>query len=113
MSDVPITPDERFATIVEAVLGKPNVTFGSPGQTGFGASALKVNDKIFAMLVKQKFVVKLPRQRVDALVATGDGGRFDPGHGRLMKEWLTVEPTSDEDWLPLALEAMEFVSSKR
>ena len=113
MSHVPITPDERFATIVEAVLGNPNVTFGSPGRTGFGASALKVNDKIFAMLVKQKFVVKLPRQRVDALVATGDGERFDPGHGRLMKEWLTVEPTSDEDWLPLALEAMEFVSSKQ
>jgi hypothetical protein len=65
------------------------------------------------MLVKGRLVVKLPRQRVDALIASGDGARFDPGHGRLMKEWLTVEPASEEEWLPLAREAMEFVASKR
>ncbi len=70
--------------------------------------------KIFAMLVKGKLVVKLPKPRVDALVASGDGERFDPRHdGRLMKEWLSVEPTSEEEWLPLAREAMEFVTSKR
>ena len=70
--------------------------------------------KIFAMLVKGKLVVKLPKPRVDALVASGDGERFDPRHdGRLMKEWLSVEPTSEEEWLPLAREAMEFVASQR
>jgi hypothetical protein len=61
------------------------------------------------MLVKGKLVVKLPKARVDALIAAGDGERFDPGHGRLMKEWVAVEPTSEEGWLDLAREAMEFV----
>jgi hypothetical protein len=58
-------------------------------------------------------VVKLPKARVDALVAAGEGRRFDPGHGRLMKEWLSLEPVSELEWLPLAREAMAFVASKR
>jgi hypothetical protein len=30
-----------------------------------------------------------------------------------MKEWVTLEPTSEEEWLKLSREAMEFVASKR
>jgi hypothetical protein len=52
----------------------------------FGANALKIRNKIFAMLVTDKLVVKLPRQRVDELIAAGEGERFDSGHGRLMIE---------------------------
>jgi hypothetical protein len=47
---------------------------------------LSVNGKIFAMLVKGKLVVKLPKQGVDELVAARAGTYFDPGHGRLMKQ---------------------------
>jgi hypothetical protein len=73
---------------------------------------LRINDKIFAMLVRGRLVVKLPRQRVDELIASGDGERFDPRHdGRLMKEWLSVEPKSDLEWLRIAREAMDFVES--
>ncbi len=105
------TPEERFATIVEELLGSPGVT--PPAGTGFGASGLKVGGKIFAMLAsKGEFVVKLPPQRVDALIASGDGERFDPGHGRLMKEWVAIIPTSEADWLPLAQEAKAFVAAK-
>ena len=65
------------------------------------------------MLSNGKLVVKLPRQRVDALIAVGEGERFDPRpDGRLMKEWLVVEPMSSEGWLPLTREAMEFVASR-
>jgi len=79
---------------------------------GFGADALKVNKKIFAMLDSDdRFVVKLPRARVDALVASGFGERFDPRHnGRVMKEWLVVGAGREARWLALAREAMEFVS---
>lgn len=108
-----ITPEDRYAKVVGAFLGDDKVTSGS-GKKSFGSSTLQVNGKIFAMLTSRgRFVVKLPKQRVDSLVASGSGERFDPGYGRLMKEWLTVEPTSDEDWLALAREAMEFVASKR
>ncbi|HZS86637.1 MAG TPA: hypothetical protein VFE42_03990 [Chloroflexota bacterium] len=113
MSHPPITPEERYATLVEAMLGHTDVTLGLPGKKGFGSSGLAINDKIFAMLAKGKLVVKLPKPRVDALVASGDGARFDPGHGRVMKEWLTVESSSDESWLSLATEAMAFVASSR
>ena len=103
--------DDRYDAIVAALLRAEGVTFGPPG-TGFGASALKVNNKIFAMLWKGRLVVKLPRERVDTLIAAGDGQCFDPGHGRLMKEWLAVDPTSEVDWLALAREARAFVGSK-
>ena len=111
-SHPPVTPEERFATIVEALLSNPDVTPPSDGKR-FGSSGLKIHNKIFAMLVGGKLVVKLPKPRVDALIASGDGERFDPRHdGRLMKEWLSLEPTSEEEWLPLAREAMEFVASQ-
>lgn len=113
MSDPPMTPEERYAAVVEVLRGDPDVTFDPPAKRRFGALALKIDNRIFAMLVKGTLVVKLPRQRVDALVASGDGERFDPGHGRLMKEWLAVGPTSEPEWLPLAREAMEFGISKR
>jgi hypothetical protein len=58
-------------------------------------------------------VVKVPRARVDALIASGDGERFDPRHdGRLMKEWVVIDPASQEEWLSLAQEALRFVASK-
>ncbi|MEP7285806.1 MAG: hypothetical protein ABI947_08560 [Chloroflexota bacterium] len=108
-----LTSEERYATIVEVLLGYPEVTFGGSDKRSFGASALKVRGKIFAMIdSKDEFVVKLPRQRVDNLIAANAGSHFDPGHGRLMKEWLAVEPMSTADWLALAKEAMEFVLSK-
>ena len=65
----------------------------------------------FVSLSKRgEFIVKLPRSRVDALVASGNGVRFDPGHGRLMKEWLAVRPNSSLDWERLADEALKFIS---
>jgi len=109
-----LSAEDQFATIVEVLVNYPEVTVGTAGKKGFGSSALQVGGKIFAMInSKGNFVVKLPRQRVEALVASGAGERFDPGHGRVMKEWLALEPTTQEQWLSLAREAMDFVASKR
>ena len=103
----------RFEAIARALAGEPNVTVGSSAKKGFGSTALQVGGKIFAMVsANGSFVVKLPKQRVEALEASGAGLRFDPGHGRLMKEWLALDPASNEDWLSLAREALTFVASK-
>ena len=78
---------------------------------GFGSGALKVNGKIFAMLSsRDDFVVKLPKSRVDELVQAGVGTQFEPGPGRVMKEWLAMarEPKTPS-WLDLAREARRFV----
>jgi TfoX/Sxy family transcriptional regulator of competence genes len=116
MSAPILTPEERYAALVEALSGLPDVTYlvdTTPVRKSFGSTELKVKGKIFAMLNKGKLVVKLRRERVDALVASGDGERFDPRRdGRLMKEWVVLEPTSHAEWLPLAREAMEFVAAK-
>jgi TfoX/Sxy family transcriptional regulator of competence genes len=113
MISPPGTPEERFAKIVEELLNNPGITPPSIGKE-FGSSGLKIHNKIFAMLVRGRLVVKLPKTRVDALTASGNGKRYDPRHdGRFMKEWIAIEPTSEEAWLPLAREAMEFVASKR
>lgn len=77
---------------------------------GFGSEALKVGGKIFAMPVEGALVVKLPAERVAALVESGVGSRFDPGHGRLMREWVVIRDAK-VDWLGLAREAREFVQS--
>jgi hypothetical protein len=116
MGSVPATPDDLYASVAEEFLGASGVTQPSDPtrpRTGFGSSALRVDDRIFAMLVGGRLVVKLPRRRVEALIATGEGERFDPGHGRLMKEWVAVAPTAGDSWLPLAREALQFVASRR
>ena len=113
MSQPPPTPEQRYDILVGALLGAPGVTVGVPGKKGFGSGALCVGGRIFAMLTRGRLVVRLPQQRVAALVASGDGERFDPGHGRLMKEWLSLAPASAEQWLPLAGEALAFVAAKQ
>jgi len=113
MMDARNNPEDRYAMIVDALVGSADVTLGVPGKKGFGSLALQIGGKIFAMRSsKGEFVVKLPRQRVDALIAAGEGKRFDPGHGRLMKEWVVVGRAAEETWLPLAREAMAFVGFK-
>ena len=77
----------------------------------FGSVGLKVSGKVFAMLVKGKLVVKLPQERVATLIASGTGEHFEPGHGRIMKEWVAIQPSSRSEWLSLAGEAKDFVAS--
>ncbi len=108
-----MSPAERYAAIVKAFAGKRGVSAESG--RGFGSSALKIDDHIFAMLASgDQFVVKLPRQRIDAMIAAGEGERFDPRrNGKLMKQWFVVGPKLETRWLPLAHEAFEFAKTKR
>lgn len=73
-------------------------------------AVLNVNGKIFAMFVRGCFVAKLPKERVDEIVRAGGGTHFDPGHGRLMKQWVSIVDTR-APWLALAREALAFVRS--
>jgi hypothetical protein len=104
------TPEEVepvFAPLVAAFAKNKDVILGKGW--GAGNSVLKVKGKIFAMTVKGNLVAKLPKTRVADLVRDGAGVCFDPrGDGRLMKEWLVVEP-GKADWLALAKEAHRFV----
>ena len=107
---------QRFQRIVDAFRSVKGVTLPSK-ETGtkksFGSSGLRIKGKVFAMLSSDNnFVLKLPREKVDALVTAGDGERFDPRrNGRVMREWVVIKPGSRLNWLKLAHEAREFVGS--
>jgi hypothetical protein len=98
--------EKRFASIAEVELRAPDVA----GGTGFGRSeGLRISGKIFAMLVKSELIVKLPKDRVAELSASGVGHPFDSGKGQLMKEWVAVSTKAGRRWPALVEEAREFV----
>jgi hypothetical protein len=107
-----MTAEALFERLVARFSADPSVTPPSSGGV-FGASGLKVGGKLYAMVSKGELVVKLPRDRVDELVASGTGRRFDPGHGRVMKEWVTIAPRHGRRWSRLAEEARQFVGGAR
>jgi TfoX/Sxy family transcriptional regulator of competence genes len=99
---------EQFALINAAFAKKPLVTQGKM----FGSTAMKVDGKVFAMVVKGKFVAKLPATRIAVLIKEVDAENFDPGHGKLMKEWVAVS-NHHHLWLNLATEAYQFVKGAK
>ena len=101
-------PQERFDALVDRLSVERGVTVPGPGGR-FGARALRVDARIFAMLVQDRLVVKLPQARVDALVAAGQGVRWDANKGTPMREWLAVDPAGTQQWESLAGEALRFV----
>jgi hypothetical protein len=107
-----IGPQDRYADLVEELAGVPGVDPPSGGR-GFGRSALRFHNKIFVMFVRGRLVLKLPAARVDELVTGGAGVRFDANKGTPMKEWLSLDPGPDHDWLSLAHEALDFARSAR
>lgn len=106
-----MTPQERFDVLVTDLVGTANVTPPRAGR-GFGSAALRYRRRIFAMLVRDRLVVKLPGSRVDALVAAGAGVHYDANKGTPMKEWLSLNPDSGLDWLALAREALGFAGHR-
>ena len=101
---------ERFEDLVDQLIGTEGVT-PPRGGSGFGRSALRFQGKIFAMHVRGALVLKLPAERVEALVRAGEGVHFDANKGTPMREWLSLDPGSGLPWLPLATEALDFVRS--
>jgi len=100
-----LNADPRFAPILSEFARRANPA--APRK--FGSNGLKVNGKLFALFTQGTLVVKLPPARVSMLVTEGVGKPFDPGHGRLMKGWLTVT-NSRASWVNLVKEALHFVS---
>ena len=96
--------DPKFAPVVQAFAKVRDVSAGKL----FSSYGLKVRGKIFAMFGREQFVVKLPKERVDRLVGGGEAERFDPGHGRAMKEWAAFK-SEESEWVELAREAFNFV----
>jgi hypothetical protein len=102
-------PDAHYEDLIADLVGEPGVT--PPQGGGFGRSAVRFNRKIFVMFVRGRLVLKLPEERVDDMIAAGHGERFDANKGTPMREWLSLDPRSDQPWLLLAREALSFARS--
>ena len=95
-----------FQYVIDLLGEEPEVGFGKM----FGSVALKVRGKVFSMCVKDKLVVKLPAARVKQLIDRGLAMPFDPGHGRVMKEWVSIAPGAGIGWVEVSSEAKAFVA---
>jgi len=117
VSSMPAKADPRVARLMRAFGADPRLApvvaefEANKGGKKFGSNGLKVNGKLFALFTQGTLVVKLPSERVSALVRARVGTPFDPGRGRLMKEWLTVAGAK-ASWIDLAKEAHDFVTGK-
>ncbi|MGH2441710.1 MAG: hypothetical protein ACRDFX_00920 [Chloroflexota bacterium] len=99
-----------YDTLADGFLDKPGVII----EPVFHNECLKVNGKVFAMLVRWQLVVKLPAKQVLAMIAAGEAVAFEPRAGRPMKEWAMVGAPSPSDgdacWRQLMIEAHTYVS---
>jgi TfoX/Sxy family transcriptional regulator of competence genes len=100
---MPADPQDAVDRLAEQFLADPRVQRGRM----FGATALKLGGKVFAMLVKGELVVKLSTSEAGDLVDAGVGAFFDPGHGRPMRQWVAVSATHALQWQRLAAQARE------
>lgn len=103
------TPAAEFASLAEAYRHDPAVSVAKM----FGAPCLKTGGKVFATFFHEQLVVKLPRERVQAIAGAGKGEPFDPGMGRVMKEWVTLGPGMEAEWPALTEEARTFVAGSK
>jgi len=73
--------------------------------------SLKTSKKMFVMFSKGKYVVKLPKERVEELNSSEEGLPYDPGNGRIMKEWVIIPLEHSDKWIDYALEAKHFAKT--
>ena len=78
--------------------------------TMMGFPCLRVDGQFFASVHRDggQLIVKLPRGRVEQLVAVGLGEHFAP-NGRVFREWVAVPLTRRDTWAARVDEAHRFV----
>jgi len=97
-----VSEPAAYRAVVEALLADdPEIVEGQM----MGMPALKAGSKMFGGCFDDRLVVKIGRDRVDELIASGRAEPFDPsGRDRPMKDWALLREPS-EDWLALARDA--------
>jgi len=80
----------------------------------FNSDGLKTrtNGRFFATVSGERLLVKLPAGRVAELVAGGTGHPFHSG-GRLMREWVLLEPADEPACAAFVDEAHGFVAAQK
>jgi hypothetical protein len=104
------TAKALFDELAADHLGRPGVSIG-PAMRNEG---LKVDGKLYAMVVRGRLVVKLPAARAAELTGAGDAIPFEPRPGRQMREWVMIDPPVSSDhgeWRRLIEDAGDYVTA--
>ncbi len=80
--------------------------------TIMGGRCVRVAGEFLALVdfKSSGLVVKLPRERVDQLIADGLGRPFAPA-GKVFREWVSIPKADPRQWDALLREGIAFVSS--
>ena len=100
-----ISGEELFWELAAAHLVNDGVEEG----TMMGSRCLRVGGEFTGMIHSKngELILKLPRERVDELVAAGMTEAFAP-NGRVFKEWTLVPRSDRRSWKKLIAEAVQF-----
>jgi hypothetical protein len=101
-----MTVDELFDRIAERLLAEDTSV---ELDRIFHSTGLKTGGKFFAFVSRGDLVVKIPRERVTELVASGDGRPFESGR-RVMKEWVRLSPSGEAECAAYVAEARRFAA---
>jgi hypothetical protein len=98
----------EFWTLAEPLLERPGVI----RSTMMGLSCLRVGGAFFASCDRRTghLLVKLPEERVEALVAGGKAEPFAPA-GRRFRQWAAIPHSQAADWPALLDDALAFVGA--
>lgn len=102
-------PTGFFREAGAAALANADVTTG----TMMGFPCLRRAGAFFASCDHRTgdLIVKLPRDRVEELIATGAGKPFAPA-GRTFREWVLIDDRDQARWAELIDEARVFAGGK-
>jgi hypothetical protein len=108
VSDTVDDGEALFWDLAEEQYADPAVTRA----TMMGHPCLRVDGAFFAALRPKtgELIVKLPRDRVAAMVADGSGAPFAP-NGRVFREWVSVSTVDEARWREFLADAKTFVSA--
>jgi hypothetical protein len=103
-----VTGESLFWQLAEPLLADPAVT----RSTMMGLPCLRLHGRFFASLDRrtQALLVKLPAERVQALIVAGQADAFAPA-GRAFREWAAIARPDRRRWRDLLGEARQFVAN--
>jgi hypothetical protein len=101
---------QLFDELAAEHLGRPGVRLGRI----FHNEGLQVHTKLYAFMSKDRLVVKVPAAQALSLTSTGKAEAFEPRPGRVMKEWVALDPPSSPGdrrrWRQLMADAHRYVA---
>lgn len=102
---------EDVKAVIDDMLDQPEIKSGK----SWGYPSYRANNRIFLFVGGDGIALKLPTERIQALIANHDGATpFSPVDGTTWKQWVSLDHLDPDDYRQyhdLFEESIAFVSS--